>query len=186
MTGMQLIIPLLEEDDNPQHGDMSRSDGPRRTTNDQGFGEDSSHRDRVLPQDLRESFQAMKSLWRQVDRKKEEESAATDELRRKEREQAVATALAIEAEVAKWQNSIAELEAMLSAPENEDDNEENYGEQEEEGSFGDDDRPMPLFRFPSLPPIIVPEEEDHDETSITRSGSQTDFSDSPGLERISG
>jgi len=126
----------------------------------------------------------MKSLLRQVDRNNEEETASNEELKRKGREQAIETALAIESEVTKWQNGIAELEAMLAAAESEDENED-YSEHEEEGSAPGDDRPIPVVRFPSLPPVVVPDEDDKDEVTLARSGSQTDLSDTPEVDRIS-
>ena len=180
MTGMQLIVPLLEEDDTSQPGDMARNEGPKETNGGEDFGDTDAHHGRNLPHGLRESFEAMKSLWRQVGRHNEEESATLEELKHKERQQAIETALAIESEVAKWQNSIAELEAMLA----EEDTDDNYSEQDDEESFPEEVPPVPGVRFPSLPPVVVPEE-DLDET-LSRSGSQTDLSDSPEMERISG
>jgi len=185
MTGMQLIVPLLEDDDTSQTGDMARNEGPKETNGGEDFGDTDAHHGQSLPHGLRESFEAMKSLWRQVGRQNEEESGALEELKRKERQQAVETALAIEAEVAKWQNSIAELEAMLAGVDNEEDSDDNYSEQEDEESFPEEVPPVPGVRFPSLPPVVVPED-DLDETTLSRSGSQTDLSDSPEMERISG
>jgi len=185
MTGMQLIVPLLEEDETSQPGDMARNEGPNETNGGEDFGDADAHHGRHLPHGLRESFEAMKSIWRQVSRQNEEESVALEDLRHKERQQAIETALAIESEVAKWQNSIAELEAMLASVDNEEDNDDNYSEQEDEESFAEEVPPVPGVRFPLLPPVVVPED-DLDETTLSRSGSQTDLSDSPEMERISG
>ena len=182
---MHLIVPLLEEDDTSQPGDMAKNEGSMETNGGEDFGATDAHHGRNLPHGLRESFEAMKSIWRQVSRQNEEESAVLEELKHKERQQAIETALAIESEVAKWQNSIAELEAMLAGVENEEDNDENNSEQEDEESFPEEVPPIPGVRFPSLPPVVVPED-DLDETTLSRSGSQTDLSDSFERERISG
>lgn len=183
MTGMQLIIPILDEEDTSQLGDMTRNEAHSGTAQNEINGEHNSHHDRVLPQELRESFEAMKSLWRQSSRNSEEEVSSTEERKRKEREQAIETALAIESEVLKWQNGIAELEAMLAAAENMEGSEDDYSEYEEDGSAQDEDRPMPVVRFPLLPPVVVPDEDD---LTLQRSGSQTDLSDAADMETISG
>jgi len=199
MTGMQLIIPQVEEDGSPQEQDMGRNEAPR-DIEDHGHthsGSDESvsstqSQEGVLSQELRESFESMKAVWRQAGRYNDEESAASEELKRKERDQAVETALAIESEVCKWQNGIAELEAMLAAEEEA--SEEDLSEQEED-STGEENvavnargYPLAPVRFPSLPPVVVPDDdddEDEDDASSDLNTAQTDLVDSSGFERIS-
>ena len=173
MTGIQLIIPLLEgEDSSPHLGDMTNEDNLTGTEeNENSNNNNGSHHggggEGVLTHELRESFEAMKAIWRQAGRDNED-SAANEELKRKMREHAIETALAVDSEVTKWQNGVAELEAMLSAAADEDGSEGDYNSEDvdeedmRQGHHGV--RPLPAVRFPSLPPVVVPDDEDIDET----------------------
>eukprot|EP00429_Kryptoperidinium_foliaceum_P008956 CAMPEP_0176013350 /NCGR_PEP_ID=MMETSP0120_2-20121206/6262_1 /TAXON_ID=160619 /ORGANISM="Kryptoperidinium foliaceum, Strain CCMP 1326" /LENGTH=176 /DNA_ID=CAMNT_0017346257 /DNA_START=692 /DNA_END=1222 /DNA_ORIENTATION=- len=171
---MQIIIPPLEDEDNetPKPGDMARNSGSadqRAGSYDEEQGNLNGSQS-LMSDELRESFEAMKSVWRQAGRGDIEDSASTAELRRKEREQAVETALAIDAEVAKWRNGIAELEAMLAATEHEEDGEDYVSEREDAESWEEQGGgaagprpgrvPIPAVRFPPLPPVVVPDEDD--------------------------
>jgi hypothetical protein len=142
MTDMQLIIPPVE--DNVNHGDVSH-DG-MANNNDGSRG--------VLPDELRENFESMKAIWRQA-RRTNSSGDEAEELRRKEREVAVETAVAVDAEISRWQTGVDELEALLAAEE---------GESDEHEEFDDEpvawERQRYVIRFPSLPPVIPPEDEE--------------------------
>jgi hypothetical protein len=149
----------------------------------------------VLSQELREQFETMKEVWRQAKRassnaesdhendpppqmddaqESSESHLVRQNLKRKERETAVETALAVDAEIASWRNGIAELEAMLAAEEEFDSNPSNgdelfqpvYEQGQENASSR---RPLLLpplqqdnahLQFPLLPPI-VPDDDDY-------------------------
>lgn len=138
--------------------------------------------DVVLSAELREQFETMKSIWRQARRGQDDDrsSSSTDntdtrerrirvcqELRRKEREIAVETAIKVQNEIEKWQNGIADLEDLLAAEE-----EQEWSEEDgENGPPGireiafvrrNDNVPRqnpPQIRFPCLPPAIPTEDE---------------------------
>jgi hypothetical protein len=175
MTGMQLII--IDEESSP-HGDMAKNDTLTGTEEHNNTSTRPHHHgEGVLSQDLRESFEAMKAVWRQAGRDRGEDAAATEELKRKEREQAIETALAVDSEVTKWQNGIAELKAMLAAAEEEDGSEGGYSEEGEEDLIEENNhaayprgRPLPAVRFPSLPPVVVPDDDENDDTAPSRNG----------------
>lgn len=185
MTRMQLIIPLLDEEGSPHHGDMAKNNHGEQESNNNNNNTRSSHRggsDGVLSQDLRESFEAMKAVWRQAGRDSGEDLAATEELKRKEREQAIETALAVDSEVTKWQNGIAELEALLAAADEEDGSVGDYSEEGEEDAASHENhhevyprgRALPAVRFPSLPPVVVPDDDDQDDTTPSASSGGAD------------
>ena len=144
MTDMQLIVPPLDDTGN-QGG--SSDNGMVNPNNNDGSGG-------FLPEELRENFEAMKSVWRQSRRAVGEEG---EQLRRKEREVAKETAIAVDAEISKWQKGIAELEALLA--------EEESAESDEAGLVGESDEdsvreiPRDIVRFPSLPPVIPLEDD---------------------------
>jgi len=167
MTGMQLIIPPLEEDGSP-HGDMAKNDSLTET--EENTNTNLQNGEGVLSQELRESFEAMKAVWRQAGRDRGEDPAVTEELKRKEREQAIETALAVDSEVAKWQSGIAELEAMLASAEEEEDEGEFSEEGEEDTSVDSNHhgRPLPAVRFPSLHPVVVPDDDEHEDDTSSR------------------
>ena len=143
--------------------------------------------DGILSSELRDQFESMKSIWRQARRGHDDEGSCSsnensevrerkirirEDLKRKEREVAVETALKIENEITSWQNGIADLEALLAAEEEQAANEN--GVPEEDGDdgppgireiafirrFNNVPRPIPpQIRFPSLPPAIPTEDE---------------------------
>lgn len=141
MTDMQLIIPPVE--DNENHGDTSH-DGV------------ASRRNGVLPDYLRDSFENMQAAWRQA-RRTDLSEEDVEELKRKEREVAVETAVAVDVEVSRWQTRIAELEALLAAEEEEHEEDE---ESDDEPVVVARERQRHVIRFPSLPPVIPPEDDD--------------------------
>jgi hypothetical protein len=164
MTGLQYIIPPIEENNIPQHGDVERR--LRQASHEkEGCRNVSYNNQGVIPDELRQNFDAMMAIWRQADRQNGVDSADLDELRRKERAQAIETALAVEAEIVKWQTGIAELEAMLAADDDEDDV-DRYNHDEERGSNNEvvdgslQVHPVAAIRFPSLPPVVVPDDND--------------------------
>jgi len=166
MRGMQLIIPPIEEDDisPPQDGDSMERLG-RSSYSERGDSDNQG----VISDELRQNFEAMKEVWREADRESEADAAMLEELRHKERSQAIETALAVESEIAKWQVGIAELEALLAAGTDEDDAEVAMSYPEEERGSNEDQvvgdrQPQPPFaaiRFPTLPPVIVPDDDDN-------------------------
>jgi hypothetical protein len=140
MTDMQLIVPRLE--DNQDQG-VESDYGPN--------GKDEDEDTTVLSNELRDEFETMKTAWRRARRSSGDNA---EELRRKEQDAALDTAVAIESE-----NGIAELEAMLA----EEDDGEDYDEEVQA-------RPQEFVRFPSLPPVIPADEEDVDQN--TESGDE--------------
>lgn len=93
----------------------------------------------ILSDDLRDQFETMKCVWRQARRGDEDldSSSSNDssitkkrrgnlraELKRKERETAVETAIKVEREIALWEEGIADLEALLAAEDDRESDEE--------------------------------------------------------------
>jgi hypothetical protein len=130
MTGTQLIIPLEDEADTSVGGGNSGSSTSNRINKvaesaftAPSFDASEKLSSTVLSDNLREQFESMKTVWRQVRRASTgEEGVQTgqhslQELKRKERKTAVETALAVDQEISKWKNGIAELETMLAAEE---------------------------------------------------------------------
>ncbi|KAL3915705.1 MAG: hypothetical protein SGARI_008129, partial [Bacillariaceae sp.] len=134
---------------------------------------------------------AMKSVWRQARRPSADDlgeqadaSQAQDEgeeeLRRKQREMAVETALAVDTEISRWKNGIAELDAM-SAEEASDDSDGDFDDHEGEEQIHNERQhvnanidgnrqppqnllqqeplPPPVIRFPNLPSEVLDDEE---------------------------
>ena len=160
---MQLIIPPIEDDSTPQQGDhnMSRFEGfPQE-------GTEGSNNHGAISDELRQNFEAMKEIWRLADRESGADSAVLEELRHKERAQAIETALAVESEIAKWRMGIAELEAMLAADSEEAESALSYHEAEQQVSNdeqlggGAHDFPVAAIRFPTLPPFVVPDDDEN-------------------------
>jgi len=138
--------------------------------------------DALLSSELREQFETMKSIWRQARRDQEDErsSSSTDDtetrhrrlsvrkdLKRKEREAALETAIKVQNEIETWQNGIADLEALL-ANEEEEESEEEEGENGPPGireiAFVRRNRDVqrenyPQIQFPYLPAAIPTEDE---------------------------
>ena len=161
---MQFIIPPIEDDGSPQHGDnMSRLERSPQ----EGTEGPCSNNHGAISDELRQNFEAMKEIWRLADRESGADSAILEELRHKERAQAIETALAVESEIAKWRIGIAELEAMLAAGSEEDESAISYLEEEQQVSNdeqlggGAHDFPVAAIRFPSLPPVVVPDDDEN-------------------------
>lgn len=148
--------------------------------------------DALLSAELRDQFETMKTIWRQARREQEDERSssstsdmetrhrrvrAREDLKRKERETAVETAIKVQNEIETWQNGIADLEALLAAEEEQ--------ESDEEGGDGppgvreiaflrrdyDGHRDNhPQIQFPFLPPAVPTEDEtDEAEDLVTMS-----------------
>ena len=144
-----------------------------------------------LSEDLRDQFETMKSIWRQArrdtgdericpskDRSDGRQVMVKEDLKRKERETAVETAIKVQSEIEAWQNGIADLEALLAAEE-EDDVDEWGGLPPEDGDENGPPgireiafvrrvnnaprRQPPPVRFPCLPPAIPTEDETTEE-----------------------
>ena len=151
MADMQLIVAPLGG--NGDQGGKSEDATGRPGSSKAGNSD-------VLSAELRDNFEAMKSVWRQARRADTDE---TEDLRRKEREIAVETALALDAEISRWQTGIAELEALLAT-------EESAGEDDTESDQQPPrERPRNVIQFPSLLPVIAPEDDDITEGSLDSS-----------------
>jgi hypothetical protein len=169
MTDMQfMVVPLEDDDDIQSNTAASRQSDSNEAARQQNNNDSCS---RVLPRELRAQFEDMKSIWRKSRR---DSSSATpaekEELKRKERQMAVETALAVDSEISRLQSGIAELEAMLvqqDGPQDENDNDSFYGE-EEQLQLPQLLAPPVVVNaaavviFPALPPVIAP---DYDESS---------------------
>lgn len=212
---MQLVIPIedtsngsgasnhcIEQPRERETGTRNRSAEAAIDRNDSNNANDD---DAILSGDLRDQFEAMKSVWRQARRGSEDAGSSSSndssetrerramvraDLKRKERETAVETAIKVANEIATWQHGIADLEALLAAAE--EDEELSIEEETDEGDEGDEvvrengppgvreiefvarhapPRPAQV-RFPFLPPAIpTDEEEDHATSSASSSSS---------------
>lgn len=193
---MQLVIPIedtssgtrssnhcIEEQQQHELGTENRSASASLERDPRSDGA-------ILSDDLRDQFETMKSVWRQARRGSEDvdssslnDSSVTREhrgnvraeLKRKERETAVETAIKVEREIALWQEGIADLEALLAAEDEHEFSEETAVEQqaveEENGPPGireiafvrHDYEQAPAapvqIRFPFLPPAIPTEDD---------------------------
>lgn len=158
MTVMQLILLSVDDDESNQTANgtavVPDSENVDHSSDSDGDVDDSRG---ILPDDLRESFEAVKAAWRQSRRASAEEA---EELRRKEREIAVETALGVDAEISRWQNGIAELEALLAQ---EDQDGEGVGDESNNDAGRQQQQQAGILRFPSLPPVVPPEDDDDDE-----------------------
>ena len=146
---MQFIVPPL--DDESKQGASANGETSQSESND-------DNNRTALPDELRENFEAMTSVWRQALRASGEEAK---DLRRREREKAVETAIAVDAEINRWQNGIAELEALLSEQEGRQDYSDDEEEEDAESNHGGH-LPQPqrnAFVFPRPPPVIPPEDD---------------------------
>lgn len=92
--------------------------------------------DDVLSPELRQNFETMRALIKQDDSKKRKDAPQDDDLQAKKYQVAMKIALAVEDEMSRLRNGIAELEALVA--------------QQEGGGFE---------AFPSLPPV-VPSDDD--------------------------
>jgi hypothetical protein len=107
-----------------------------------------------------------------------------EELKRKQRETAVETAVAVDAEVQRWKDGIADLEALLAAEDlsSGDDDLDNATDEEAEESFNGREivvmrrhPPPPIqpaqqqhhrhhnLQFPRLPPVVPDDDDDDDD-----------------------
>lgn len=178
MTEMQLLLPPLEDGSSEC---ASRSGEGMSTPNGSSDGHvhDSS---RLLTPQLRESFETMKSIWRHSRRPNSADNESlegddADSLKRKQRELAVETALAVNSEITRLQSGIAELEALLNVPRHHDyDEEDDDGVDEDsvsgENSDADDDphdyHPVDNRALPVMLPLVIPIEDDNDDVSTVR------------------
>lgn len=149
----------------------------------------------ILSTELRDQFETMKSIWREARRGNDEEGSSSsndssetrerrvrvrEDLKRKERETAIETAVKVQNEIATWQSGIADLEALLAAEEEQDYIEE-LNVREEVGENGppgireiafvmrNNNPPRqhaPQIRFPYLPPAIPTEDESEEEEDL--------------------
>ena len=149
MTDMQLLLPPLEGNSDEDASSDVEGEGPRT----QDVAKDANGSRSVLPPELRDRFEVMKSMWRRSQRQNVEgndDETNSRDLKRKQRELAVETALAVDDEVSRLRGGIAELEALLNVH-------EAYGEEEDdEGGF--QDAAVDNVVLPS----IVPVEDDND------------------------
>ena len=157
MTDTQLLLPPLEG--NIHESSSSFVEGGRSSAQD--TSNDANGSRSVLPPEIRDRFETMKSMWRQSRRQGQEGSTSdeTEVLKRKQREMAVETALAVDYEISRLQGGIAELEALLNVEDSYDDDdgvEDSCGEEDDdEGIFHDNVVAV-------VPPSLVPLDDDND------------------------
>jgi len=190
---MQLVIPIEDTSSgsNKSNHCIDRKQEKLEVENRAASAavERNTGNDVVLSADLREQFETMKSIWRQARRGQDDEgsSSSTDntdtkerrvrvrqELKRKEREAAVETAIKVQTEIETWQNGIADLEALLAAEEEQ----ESFENEEENGppgireivfvrrNYNAPRHNPPQIRFPFLPPAIPTEDETEEAEEI--------------------
>lgn len=108
----------------------------------------------ILSADLRDQFETMKRVWRQARRQcdgvgsssdideetKERRALIIHDLKRKERDTAIETAIKVDNEISQWHNGIADLEALLAEEKSESSSMGNIEEQQlrtnKNGPFG--------------------------------------------------
>ena len=158
MKDTQLLLPPLE--DNIHESASSFVDGGRSKSQD--ISNDGNGSRSILPPELRERFETMKSMWRQSRRQSPEGSTndgtEIEVLKRKQREIAVETAIAVDYEISRLQGGIDELEALLNVEDSYDDDDEvedSCGEDDEDGIYHDDVVAVVL-------PSVVPVDDDND------------------------
>lgn len=212
MTRIQLIVPLEDDRDNTNNArscirmsQMAAVDAA--TAPDEPLAEEKNcnsamdessnpSSSTVLSQELREQFESMKTVWRQSKRAQSDEkfsqggvASSQEDLRRKARETAVETALAVDEELSRWKNGIAELEAMLAAEEDSSiESADDYAqgeiieEEEHRGEQGQHREASirlhrhapeqhPRLGFPDLTPIVQNEDDEQDGVSSQSYGS---------------
>ena len=168
MADMQLIVPPLDGNKSQEQDNAAAAAASSGGMNPDAESHDSSEgQGSVLPDGLRANFEEMKSVWR--DARRATNGEEREELKRKERVLAAETAVAAHAEIAMWQNGIAELEALLreqeqdgGGAEDEEEADELGGEQPQQDNV--------VVEFPALLSIVVPEEgemdAEHDDGSL--------------------
>jgi len=150
-TDMQLVIPIedtssgnnssnhcIEKQHKLETGNRSAFASLERNPKNDGA---------ILSDDLRDQFETMKCVWRQARRGSEDfdSSSSNDssitkkrrgnvraELKRKEREMAVETAIKVEREIALWEEGIADLEALLAVEDDRESDEETTADGDEQ------------------------------------------------------
>lgn len=189
---MQLVIPIEDsssgnsKSNHCMHRHQEGLEVENQTASQQNAGNDA-----ILSHELRDQFETMKSIWRQARRDNGDEGSSSsndssetrerrvmvrEDLKRKERETAVETAIKVQNEIETWENGIADLEALLAAEE------EESGElvEEQEGENGlpgireiefvrhDNNAPRRphQIQFPFLPHAIPTEDETEAEEDL--------------------
>jgi hypothetical protein len=186
MADMQLLLPPLEDGSN--EGAPRSGDG-RSTPNGSSDGHLGASDSRsLLTPKLRESFEAMKSIWRHSRRQNSTGNESfdgddADSFKRKQREVAVETALAVNSEITRLQSGIAELEALLNVPQHHDYDDEDDDDGVDEDSFSvensdADDEPQDYHPVdnPAVPvvlPLVIPIEDDNDDVSTERESNES-------------
>jgi hypothetical protein len=184
MADMQLLLPPLEDGSNDG---ASRSGDGRSTPNGSSDGHLGASDSRsLLTPKLRESFETMKSIWRHSRRPNSTGNESfdgddADSFKRKQRELAVETALAVNSEITRLQSGIAELEALLNVPQHhdyddDDDEDDDDGVDEdslsvENSDAGDEPQDYHPIDNPAVPvvlPLVIPIDDDNDDVSADR------------------
>lgn len=203
---MQLVIPIEDSSSGSkkcnhcigrQQDEIEVDDRTASGAMDKNTGNEA-----ILSAELRDQFENMKSIWRQARRGEDDEGSFSlndnsekrerrvrirEDLKRKEREIAVKTAIQVQNEIATWQSGIADLEALLAAEEEDEPNNE-IGEMEEEGDNGPPGireiafvrrninvprQHLPRIQFPSLPPAILTEDDAEEEEDLVTMSTAT-------------
>ena len=141
----------------------------------QGTGED-----QVLPQEIKDRFSKVRSLLREKATSNDDDAAAA--LKRKQEAAALEAARAVEEEMARLQNGIAELEAMYAMQQQQQidqlllPNERDSEDSESEDDDDDEQEGMPENNnfnnhgvvFPALPSMVYAIEPDTDQDTTSR------------------
>lgn len=189
---MQLVIPIEDSSSgNSKSNHCMRRQQEGLEVENQTASQQNAGNDAILSHELRDQFETMKSIWRQARRDNGDEGSSSsndssetrerrvmvrEDLKRKERETAVETAIKVQNEIETWENGIADLEALLAAEE------EESGElvEEQEGENGlpgireiefvrrDNNAPRrpQQIQFPFLPHAIPTEDETEAEEDL--------------------
>lgn len=191
-----MIIPPWEETDGQDGGKGPTKDNGEDLDNKEGTnaseqedGNPNHGKRSILPSELKERFEAIRTIGRQrgrasnydtgkqqdidnVDATKEgpDGNPSLEDLKRKERVTATELSVAIYSEISKWKNGIAELEAVLAAMDEEDEDEQRGAQVED---VMDRAPPPRVIRFPALPPLVPPEEEEEEEDGSSRERSSS-------------
>jgi len=187
---MQLVIPIEDTSsgrNNSNHcADLKQEELGVEDRVASAVVKSNGGNDGLLSAELREQFETMKSIWREARRGQDddESSSSTDiaetrhqrlgvreDLKRKEREAAVETAIKVQNEIETWQNGIADLEALLAAEEEQESEDEEDDDEGENGppgireivivrrNYNAQRENHRQIRFPNLPPVVPTEDE---------------------------
>jgi len=190
-----LVIPIEDTSSGGNKSDhcIGRQQDERESENRAASA--SAGNEAILSTELRDQFETMKSIWREARRGNDEEGSSSsndisetrerrvrvrEDLKRKERETAIETAVKVQNEIATWQSGIADLEALLEAEEEQEYIDESNVREEvgENGPPGireiafvmrNNNAPRqhaPQIRFPYLPPAIPTEDESEEEEDL--------------------